>query len=114
VYCDGISGLLDAWYLPRHALKAIKPSTFMYDLVFMAVTTKNAFFWDVVLCGFIITVNVTLFQARIISNTVKIEVTRSSKTLVYNRPTQRHIPEDGIQVLLVIATIVGTVRKGAW
>jgi hypothetical protein len=29
-------------------------------------------------------------------HTLKMEVTRPSETLVYNKPTWRHIPEDGI------------------
>jgi hypothetical protein len=34
--------------------------------------------------------------ARVIPSTLKLEVTRSSETLVYNKPTQCHIPEDSI------------------
>jgi hypothetical protein len=38
----------------------------------------------------------TLFLARVISSTLKTEVTRSSETPVYNKPTWSHIPEDYI------------------
>jgi hypothetical protein len=38
----------------------------------------------------------TLFLARVISSTLKMEEARSSETSVYNKPTRRHIPEDGI------------------
>jgi hypothetical protein len=38
----------------------------------------------------------TLFLARVISSILKIDETRSSETSVYNKPTRRHIPEDGI------------------
>jgi hypothetical protein len=38
----------------------------------------------------------TLFLTRIISSTLKMETTRSSETSVYNKPTQRHIPENSI------------------
>jgi hypothetical protein len=38
----------------------------------------------------------TLFFNRIISSTLKMEVTRSSGILVYSKPTWRHIPEDSI------------------
>jgi hypothetical protein len=37
-----------------------------------------------------------IFFARVISSTLKMEATRSSETSVYNIPTGRHIPEDGI------------------
>jgi hypothetical protein len=33
---------------------------------------------------------------RVISSTLKMEATRSSEMSVYNKPTGRHIPEDGI------------------
>jgi hypothetical protein len=36
------------------------------------------------------------FLARVISSTIKLEVTRSSEMSVYIKPTRRHIPEDGI------------------
>jgi hypothetical protein len=39
---------------------------------------------------------VTLFLARVISSTQKMEVTRSFETSVYNKPTRSGIPEDGI------------------
>jgi hypothetical protein len=98
--------------------------------VFTAVTMKNAVFWDVAPCGFIInrrfggksrlhllgTTNdaseekcktvanrlttlrqpSNIFQRSFFSSTLKIETTRSSETSVYNKLTQRHIPEDGI------------------
>jgi hypothetical protein len=35
-------------------------------------------------------------NSQFISSTLKMEATRSSETSVYNKPTQRHIPEDGI------------------
>jgi hypothetical protein len=38
----------------------------------------------------------TIFLARVISSTLKMEATRSTETSVYNKPTRRHIPEDGI------------------
>jgi hypothetical protein len=38
----------------------------------------------------------TLFLARVISSTLKMEATRSSAISVYNKPTRRHIPENGI------------------
>jgi hypothetical protein len=38
----------------------------------------------------------TLFLTRFISFTLKMETTCSSETSVHNKPTQRHIPEDGI------------------
>jgi hypothetical protein len=38
----------------------------------------------------------TLFLVRVISSTLKMEATLSSETSVYNKPTRRHIPEDGI------------------
>jgi hypothetical protein len=41
-------------------------------------------------------VNLTLFIAHIISSTLKMEAIRSSETSVYNKPMQRHIPEDTI------------------
>jgi hypothetical protein len=37
-----------------------------------------------------------LFLAHIISSILKMETTRSSETSHYNKPTLRHIPEDGI------------------
>jgi hypothetical protein len=36
------------------------------------------------------------FLARVISSTLKMEATRFSETSVCNKPTWRHIPEDGI------------------
>jgi hypothetical protein len=36
------------------------------------------------------------FFARVISSTLKLEATRSSEMSVYNKPTRRHIAEDGI------------------
>jgi hypothetical protein len=63
---------------------------------------KNVVFWDMPPCGFIINrhlsvVNrLTLFLARVISSTLKMEAKRSSETLVHNKPTLRHIPEDDI------------------
>jgi hypothetical protein len=50
---------------------------------------KNAVFWDV-------SSLLTTFLARVISSTLKMEVTRSSETSVYNKPTRRHIAEDAI------------------
>jgi hypothetical protein len=38
----------------------------------------------------------TLFLARVISSTLKMEDTRSSETSVYNKHTRRHIPKDDI------------------
>jgi hypothetical protein len=46
--------------------------------------------------GYIIALLSILFLSRVISSTLKMEVTRSSETSVYNKPTWRHIPEDGI------------------
>jgi hypothetical protein len=42
----------------------------------------------------------TLFLSRFIFSTLKMEATRSSETPVHNKPTRRHIPEDGILHLL--------------
>jgi hypothetical protein len=73
--------------------------------VFMAATMKNAVFWDVAPCGFIINrrfggtfrlqhpSNILL---RVIFSTLKMEATRSSETSVYIKPTQRHFPEECI------------------
>jgi hypothetical protein len=87
------------------------------------MTMKNAVFRDVAPCGFIInrsfggmcrlhlqgrrnnaseekcytvTNRLTRFLARVIYTSLKMEATCSSETSVYNRPTRRHIPEDGI------------------
>jgi hypothetical protein len=74
------------------------------------VTMKNAVFWDVAPFGFIrnrrfggschlrlqVRRYLTLFLARVISSTLKTKAIRSSETSVYNIPTRRHIPEDGI------------------
>jgi hypothetical protein len=38
----------------------------------------------------------TLFLSRVISSILKMEAIRSSETSVYNKPTRRHIPGDGI------------------
>jgi hypothetical protein len=38
----------------------------------------------------------TLFLAGVISSVLKMETTRSSETSMYNEPTWRYIPEDGI------------------
>jgi hypothetical protein len=38
----------------------------------------------------------TLFLARVVSATLKMEATRSSETSVYNKLTRRQFPEDGI------------------
>jgi hypothetical protein len=62
-----------------------------YFDVFTAVTMKNAVFWDVALCGFIM--NRRFGET---SRTLKMEATRSSETSVYNKPTRHHIQEDGI------------------
>jgi hypothetical protein len=40
--------------------------------------------------------SLTLFFARVLSSTLKIEATRSSETAVYIKPARRHVPEDGI------------------
>jgi hypothetical protein len=37
----------------------------------------------------------TLFLVRLTSSTLKMEATRSSETSIYNKPTRRHIPQDG-------------------
>jgi hypothetical protein len=34
--------------------------------------------------------------ACVLSSTLKMEATRSSETPVFNKPTQSHIPEDGV------------------
>jgi hypothetical protein len=41
--------------------------------------------------------HLALFLAHIISSTLKMDVTRFSKLSVYNKLTQRHIPEDDIR-----------------
>jgi hypothetical protein len=76
--------------------------------VFTAVTMKNAVFWDMALCGFIInqrfegTCHLYLQSTtnkeseEKCSSTLKMEATRSSETLVYNKHTRCHIPGDGI------------------
>jgi hypothetical protein len=68
---------------------------------------KNAVFWDMALCGFIInqrlegTCPLYLQGTRNKASeencsTLKMEATRSSEMLDYNKPTRGHIPEDGI------------------
>jgi hypothetical protein len=112
--------------------------------VFTAVIMKNAVFWDVAPCGFImnrcfgrlcchhlqgrinhageeiptvgltfpqpkvpmlsvpancsqsVSYRLTLFLVRVISSTLKMDMTRSSETSVYNKPTRRHIPKDRV------------------
>jgi hypothetical protein len=54
-----------------------------------AVTLKNAVFWGVARCGFII-------NRRFGGTRLKIKAARSSETSVYNKATRCHIPEDGI------------------
>jgi hypothetical protein len=55
---------------------------------------KNFIFWDVGSCVCCDN-RLTLFSARGISSTLKMEETLSSETSVYNKP-RCHIPEDGI------------------
>jgi hypothetical protein len=38
----------------------------------------------------------TLFLARVISATLEMEATSFSEASVYNKPTRRHVTEDGI------------------
>jgi hypothetical protein len=47
-------------------------------------------------CSQSVSNRVTLSFARVISSTLMMEAIRSSETSVYNKPTRRHIPEDGI------------------
>jgi hypothetical protein len=47
-------------------------------------------------CSQPVSYHLTLFLAHVISSTLKMEVTRSSETSVYNKRTWRHIPEDDI------------------
>jgi hypothetical protein len=46
----------------------------------------------------------TFFLARVISCTLKMEVSRSSETSVYNKPTWPHVPEDSIVHLGMYST----------
>jgi hypothetical protein len=66
-----------------------------------------AIFWDITPCSPYVnhvymftcesvSYHLTLFLARVISSTLKMEATRSSDTSVYNKPTGRYIPEDGV------------------
>jgi hypothetical protein len=60
--------------------------------------TEECHFLGVALCGVIInrcfrgTCHLTLFLARDISSTLKMEATHFSETSVYNKPARRHIP----------------------
>jgi hypothetical protein len=60
----------------------------------MAVTMKNAIFWDVAPCSSC--VNHLQLPAHADFSTLKMEAIRSSETLVHTGTTRRHIPEDGI------------------
>jgi hypothetical protein len=81
---------------------------------------KNAVFRGVTPCGFVInrsfggTCRLCLQDRRnnvneekcrllqsVISSTLNMEETRSSETSVYNKPTRRHIPNDGIIKVIV-------------
>jgi hypothetical protein len=73
--------------------------------VFTAVTMNNTFFWDVAPSGFIINRRSeetcrTHLQGRrnnaSVNSTLKMEVTSSSETSVYNKATRLHSPDDGI------------------
>jgi hypothetical protein len=84
--------------------------------VFMAVTMKNAVFWDVATCRFCVnrrfggTYRLNLEGrknrakqspahagfSRADFSTLKMEAIRSSETLIHTRSTWRHIPEDSI------------------
>jgi hypothetical protein len=39
-----------------------------------------------------------VFLAHVISSTLNMAATHSSETLVYNKPTWHHTPEDGIKI----------------
>jgi hypothetical protein len=73
----------------------------MHSIHLIIRKLKNAVFWDVAPYGFIINCrfegtcrlhlqgsSLTVFLARVIFSTLKMEATRSSETLVYNKPTQ--------------------------
>jgi hypothetical protein len=66
----------------------------------MAVTMKNAVFWDVALCGSCLnrrfggTCRLHLQGGK--NQLVTALATRSSESSLIRRPTRRHIPEDGI------------------
>jgi hypothetical protein len=47
-------------------------------------------------CSVSVSNRLTLFFARVISYTLKMEATSSSEKSVYNEPTRRHIPEDSL------------------
>jgi hypothetical protein len=96
--------------------------------VFMAVTVKNAVFWDVAPCRSCVN---RLFggtyrlhlqgmktdergtadvdgSSLMDFSTLKMEAIRSYETSVHRRPTRRHIPKDGIlrgNVCLIIFTV---------
>jgi hypothetical protein len=70
-------------------------------------SVKNAVFWDLAPCVYYkptfrknvkppYSTVLTLFFARVISSTLKIEATHSFETSVYNKPARRQFPEDGI------------------
>jgi hypothetical protein len=44
---------------------------------------------------------VTLLLARAISSTLKMEEVSSFETSIYNKHTRRHIPEDGLLLLII-------------
>jgi hypothetical protein len=43
----------------------------------------------------IVSSRLTLFLARVIYSTLKMEATHSTETTVYNKPTRRHVPQHG-------------------
>jgi hypothetical protein len=100
-------------FVCRQAVRKEKKIKIVRFEVFIAVTMKNAVFWDVAPCRSCVNrrfegtyhlhlqgpQSTATYSLRFLSRRffyLKMEVTRSSETSVHTRSTRRHVPEDGI------------------